>query len=278
MNEEKIIEVPKKRGNKSIIIILLGLLLIGTGLFLFFGTDLFKKEKEKEKEKETVTEKGNADKFEGIYASENDKIYIRKQSANEFHYMISGSFEGTAKVTDETAKEIPMFDDNRYFEFKLVDGGIEISYHSDDQNVEVAIDTGKYTKVADYSKDNVYKEAIGDPELLNSKYSGLFKKDGIELYLIQTSEKNVMVESSSKSETDLSDNFEITEENKMGAKDFFDKNVNAYEIIVGDKTITLTVNEDVFGFDEEKKVLAGTYTFEKEITKDEVLNNFYVRY
>lgn len=276
MNEEKITEVPKKKGKVSIIIILIGLILIGTGLFLFFGTDLFKKDnKDNNKEKEPVSEVTAADKFEGIYTAENDKMYVYKTGKNEIHYMIGDSFEGVAEVNGETAKESYLFNEGEYFEFKIVEGGIELSYHSD-EGKEVAIDLGKYTKTADYSKENVYKEAVGDPALLNSKYSGIYKKGNISLYLYQTNEKEVKIETNG--DLSFSETFDIISDNKLGAKDFFDPEVNAFEITLGDKEFTLTVNEDVFGFDEEDKEFAGTYTFDSNITQDIVMNEFYKGY
>lgn len=280
MNEEKVVEVPKKRGNKSIIIILIGLLLIGTGLFLFFGTDLFKKEKKENNNgngKEPVSEVGDADKFEGIYAAENNKLYIYKTSKTEIHYMIGDNFEGVAEVNKDTAKESYLFHEDEYFEFKLVDGGIELSYHSAEEK-EVAVDLGKYTKIAEYTKDNVYKEAVGDPSLLTSKYSGIYKKGNITLYLYQTSEKEVIVETILQSDVSFSETFDINADNKLGAKDFFDENVNAFEITFNGKEFNLTVNEDVFGFDEEDKEFAGTYTFDSNITQDIVMNEFYKGY
>lgn len=276
MNEEKITEVPKKKGKASIIIILIGLILIGTGLFLFFGTDLFKKEnKDNNKEKEPVSEVTAADKFEGIYTAENDKMYVYKTGKNEIHYMIGDSFEGVAEVNGETAKESYLFNEGEYFEFKIVEGGIELSYHSD-EGKEVAIDLGKYTKTADYSKENVYKEAVGDPALLNSKYSGIYKKGNISLYLYQTNEKEVKIEANG--DLSFSETFDIISDNKLGAKDFFDPEVNAFEITLGDKEFTLTVNEDVFGFDKEDKEFAGAYTFDSNITQDIVMNEFYKGY
>ena len=276
MNEEKITEVPKKKGKASIIIILIGLILIGTGLFLFFGTDLFKKDnKDNNKEKEPVSEVTAADKFEGIYTAENDKMYVYKTGKNEIHYMIGDSFEGVAEVNGETAKESYLFNEGEYFEFKIVEGGIELSYHSD-EGKEVAIDLGKYTKTADYSKENVYKEAVGDPALLNSKYSGIYKKGNISLYLYQTNEKEVKIETNG--DLSFSETFDIISDNKLGAKDFFDPEVNAFEITLGDKEFTLTVNEDVFGFDEEDKEFAGTYTFDSNISQDIVMNEFYKGY
>ncbi len=274
MNEEK--NVPKKKKGFSIAIILLGLILIGTGLFLLFGTDLFKKNDNKKKENEPKNEVSEADKFVGIYVNNEDKLFIHKTKANNFYYVIGDSFEGTAVVTGDTAKQTDSFRNDEYFEFKLVEGGIEVTYHAG-EDVLIAIETGKYTKLADYTKDNVYKEAVGDPNLLSSKYSGLFKSGDIELYLYQINEKQVKVSTNSNNYS-FSETFEIESDNKLVAKSFFDENVVAYEITFNDKQITLDANEDVFGFDEDDKKFELTYSYESEVTQDIIINNFYNRY
>lgn len=276
MNEENSVkETTKKKNSLSIIVILLGLVLIGTGLFLFFGTDIFKSDKKKDNKK-VQTETSVADKFVGIYKAENDKMFIHKTKANEFYYVIGDSFEGTAIVDGETAKEVELFNEGRYFEFKLVDGGIEITYHAD-EDVLISVDTGKYTKVAEYTKENVYKEAVGDPSLLNSKYSGLFKSGNIELYLYQMDDKKVQV-STHSDEYRFQETFEIESDNKLVAKSFFDENETAFEIVFNDKEFTLTANENVFGFDEDDKEFELTYSFEKALTENDIISNFYDRY
>ena len=42
-----------------------------------------------------------------------------------------------------------------------------------------------------------------------------------------------------------------------------------------DNSIEITVYEDVFGFDEEDKKLEGNYKFDREITKEDILKEFY---
>ena len=272
ITEEK---TPKKKTGLCITIILIGLILIGTGLFLFFGTDLFKKEDKKEKGNETKDEVNEVDKFVGIYVNNEDKLIIRKTSTRGFYYILGGNFEGTAIVTGDTAKQNDLFKEEEYFEFKIVEGGIDVSYHAG-EDVSVAVETGKYTKIAEYSKDNVYKEVIGDPSYLTSKYSGIFKSGDIELYLYQINEKQVKVDT--KGKLSFSKDFEIVSDNKLVAKSFFDENETEFEITFNDKQFTLTANENVFGFDEDDKQFALTYTFANQVTKEMILNNFYSRY
>ena len=266
----------KNKKSISVIIILLGLVLIGTGLFLFFGTDLFKKEdKTNNGNKGSKTVTTSAEQFVGIYANKNDKLYIRVLKDNEIHYMISGNFDGFAKIEGDSAKEKSYFEDDIYNEFKLVDGGIEFIYHAPEDH-EIACETGIYKKVAEYTKDNIYKEAVGDPSLLSSKYSGVFKNGEIELYVYQINEKEVKVDATG--DVLFSETFEIVNDNKLVAKDFFDENKNAFEITFNDKQFSLTVNEEVFGFNEDDKKYELTYNFEQSLTPEEIINALYNRY
>ena len=278
----------KKGNNKMIIIVVVVLLLVAACAYVYFCTDLIKGEK---KEEEKIEEKqdddsgkiasGLVEKFEGIYSAENDKLYIHKVNDKTIKYVLGGNFQGTAEVDgDKTAIEKDSFGDG-HFEFVLADDGIEVEYISQDEDTSVAVDTGLYTRVADYSKDNVYKEAVGDPQYLtNSNYSGLYKSDDVEMYVIQTSENKVIVTLGNNNFELVSFNevFEIESENKLVAKSFFDENEIAYEIQFADKSFTLTCNENVFGFDEEDKQLELTYSYAEELTKDKILNEFYSNY
>lgn len=274
MNDNIKENVPKKKHGLSIFVILLGIVLIGTGLFLFFGTDLFKSEKKNNNESQKAESKA-ADKFVGIYAKDEDKLFIHKTNSGELYYVLGDSFEGTASAKDNIAKQNNSFNKDEYFEFKISDGGIDVSYHAG-EDVEVAVATGLYTKVAEYSKENVYKEAVGDVSLLSSGYSGIYKSGDIQLYVYQISTNQVEV--SAAGEHSFSKVFDIVSESKLTAKTIFDEEAIAYEINYADNSISLIVNEDVFGVFEEDNELELTYTFEKAITQDDIINNFYSRY
>lgn len=278
--------VEKKPKNKLIpIIIIIVLLICGIFAFLFFGTDIFKSDKGKEnnnEETDTPVSVDEAIKFEGIYANENDKMYIHKISNTEFHYIIGGNFEGTAKVNGENAKEKELFDENEYFEFTLKDNGIEVTYHAD-ENTEVAVDTGLYKKVADYSKDNIYKEAVGDPKYLETRHNGVFKNEDIELYVFQISEKEVLVKASNDADVLFDEKFEevvneINGESNFFAKSFFDEEKTAFILNFYDNSIEIIVKDDVLDYDIEDKKLEKNYKFDRKITKEEILKEFYSDY
>ena len=138
-------------------------------------------------------------------------------------------------------------------------------------------------KISDYSKDNIYKEAVGDPEYLETGYSGLFKNDNVELYVFQISEKEVMVKSSNNT-TDvfIDEKFEEKVNEINGnvnyiVKSFFDENQIAYILNFYDKSIEIIVY-DVLDNDEDDKKLENNYKFERNITKEEIINEFYSNY
>ena len=285
MNEENNVnEVKeKKKGNKILIICIaiIGLILLLAGIVLLVtnnSSSSNSNNKENEKPKEEETQKELAQKYEGIYKAKTSKLFIHSINDTEFSYMLDGNFQGTATVNKDSAIEKNHFDD--YFEFKLVDNGIEVIYHAN-ENTELAADTGLFTRVADYNKDNIYREAIGDPSYLTSKYSGVFKNGEIELYLFQINEKEVsvnLVNGLSDSSVFLREKFEIVEDNKLIAKSFFDENQNSYEITFNNDEFTLKCNENVFGFNEEYKQLELTYKLEKKLTQDDIMNEFLSNY
>lgn len=271
---------PKKNNKTLIIIIIAVLAIIGVVAFLFFGTDIFKSKENNNKESDdppTPVATDETSKFEGIYQNVNDKIYIHKLNDTEFTYMIGGNFQGTAKAKDGVAKEDNKFGTDEYFEFKLIDDGIELSYHAD-ENTEVAAETGLYKKVAEYSKDNIYKEAVGDPSYLTSKYSGIYSNGEIQFYVYQKNDKEVQVSISESNSKFFSELFEIESDNHLVAKSFFHEDEIAYEITFNDKSFDLKVNSDIFGVDEDDKELELTYSYEKEITQEEILDEFYSYY
>ena len=279
MNEEK-----KKSKNLIIMVsIIIGVLLVVLGVFFLISSKSSSTEKENNGEKNSFDKEDLVTPYEGIYAATNDKIYIRKINNTEFHYMLGGRFEGSAIVNGNTAKEKNPLEEDEYFEFKLKNDGIELIYHAD-ENTEVALDTGFYKKVADYSIANLYKEAIGDPAYLETRHSGVFKNGDIELYVYQISETEVMVKSSNNlSNVSIDEKFveeinEINGETSFVAKSIFDEDKNAFLMNFYDNSIEIIVYEDVLDYDEDDKKLENNYKFERKITQEEIIKEFYSNY
>ncbi len=281
MNESNFNNVsiePKKKNNVMVIgVILIALILCGIGgYFIFASKDSSSGTPETPEKPTDKKEEDYASKYEGIYLAKETKMYIHKKSNNSFYYVIGGNFIGTATVNGEMAKEDNHFDD--YFEFKLVENGIELIYHPKEENGTVAADTGLYNKVAEYSKENVYKEAVGDPKYLEeSKFSGIYKGGDYTLYVYQINDKEVQVDLDNK-EISFSEKFTIKSDTLLTSDSFFKEGEVEYELVFKDKTFTLKCHEEVFGFDEDTKKLALEYTYEKALTQDEILNKFYKEY
>lgn len=286
-------EENKKKNKVGLYVIILGvLLIIGGSVYTVLGTDTFKEKKNSENNQEENNNNNNnnnneknagiAEKFEGIYQAQDDKMFIHKGASNdELLYMIADSFQGKAKIIDEkTAQAEDYFGKDEYFIFKLVDNGIEVDYHSGD-DVLVSAETGLYTKMSDYSKENIYKTIIGDVSYLNSNYSGLYSNDEFEMYVIQKDENNIYVRLKSGDNTFglfFDEEFVIQDNNKLVSYSFFDEKEIDYEITFNDKQFSIVVHDDVFGVDEEDKKFEGNYKYIDSITQDEVLDEFYSNY
>ena len=211
-----------------------------------------------------------------------EKIKCIFESDTEFHYMIGGNFEGSAIVNGASAKEKQRFNENEYFEFKIVSGGIELVYNAP-ENYEVAVATGVYKKVADYSKDNVYQEAVGDPQYLETGYNGVYKTDEISLYVFQINENEVLVKSSNDTDAMFDEKFtkevnEINGEISYVAKSFFDEEKTAFILNIFDNSIEIIVKDDVLDYDADDKKLENNYKFDRKITKEEIIKEFYQNY
>ena len=276
--EEAKEEKPKKL-NMKVIAIAVVILLIVCGAYLYFCTDMFKGEnKNNNAGNDTKEEKpanGPADKFVGVYKAQETKLYIKKVNGTTFKYMLDENFIGTATATDNTAKQNDKGDD--YFEFKLTDEGIEVTYTSSTGSVPIT-DLGLYTKIGDYNEETVYKELVGDPEYLTSKYNGQFTSEKIKLDLYQISDSEVVVRTKPDSDILVFETFVIADANKLIQYSFFDETLPEMEINFVENGFTITTHDDVFGFDEDKKELEGTYTLEKEITKDYIFDTYYKDY
>ena len=276
-----------KQKNKTLPIIIGAVVLIAIGLCVAFGMGLFGSSDNKEANTANNEENGNtevtgdAEKFEGIYATENDKMFIRKESGTTFHYMIGGSFEGSAVVNGDTAKEKNTMDDD-YFTFKLTEEGIELTYNASEDK-SVIIDTGLYKKVADYNVDNKYKEAVGDPQYLETGYNGVYKTDEITLYVFQISENDVLVKASNDVDVLFDEKFtkevnEVNGETSYVAKSFFDEEKDAFILNIFDNSIEIIVKDDVLDYNEDDKKLENNYKFDRKITKEEIIEEFYSSY
>ena len=274
----------------GLMIVLLGVVLIAGGfIYASMGTNTFKSKEESEKkdDSENKNEEESIDdvayEFEGIYAASNDKLYIRVVDYNKLNYVIAETFHGTAEIIDETtARQEGNPDDNKYFEFKLVNGGVEVSYHTDD-NTTASLETGLYKKIAAYSRDSLYREAVGDPLYINFASAGLYASDdGIEIYVIPISgnDLRVLLKNNDKTSGMLFDeNFAFSHDGKAISYSSTNKNEIDYEMEffirkTDDKDFNLIVHDSAI----DNKILESKYKYIKAITIDDVIDEFYSNY
>lgn len=278
----------KKGGNKNlIIIIIVVVLLLGVCAWFLFGNKGSNKESSDSNnsgnDQPVVDKDDEASKFVGIYSLGESKIFIKKQSNKSIWYTCAseGLFQGEALISGDKATEKSHFEHGGVFVFKLSGDSIELTIDNKEADTIYSVEEGTYKKIAEYNKDNVYKYAVGDPNLLNSKYSGMFKKDDITLVFFQITDKLVKVEildDEDKDQPMFSETFEIASDNNLIVKSFFDENAVEFEIKVdGDKMI-FKCHDDVFGFDEDNKVLEGTFTKSGTVTPDLILKEYYEFY
>jgi len=245
----------KKNKTGLIIIIIAILCLVGGALYLFFGTDMFKKKEEpkedkKEEEKETF-ELGKSE-LNGVYEKDGITIKLFEVAKNSvyFDYEVEGLGVSLPLKLRNGKATGDIFDDT--YTVVIKDKEIELTSNSEE------VEKGTYTKTKTYTKEDFYKDQIGDPELLNSEYNGIYDKDGTKLYMYQTEEDTVYIDVSiieNGSWTGFGKYYEIQEDGSLKEDLVFEDDEVESELTLEDNTVTLKI------FDEENYgKLNGTYT------------------
>lgn len=266
-------EVAPTTGKKKINPLILGIaalavILIGAGVFLLLTGGGSKKETK------TIT----AADFNGIYMLDTTKMYLVAENDQTIRYTLDGNglYNGTATVADKVATSVHNEDGRNVYKFTLTDEGINLEIENNDTLSAV----GSYKKIADYNKVNVYKEAVGDPQYLSTKFTGIFRLDDAVIKMYQTTENKVFFEATKGTDFEtslfLTEVFEVQDENTLVAKSFFSEEVVAYTITIDEnKTLTLTINTEAEDYDENLAPLSGTYTFEKSFTMEEIMEEYF---
>ena len=273
-----------KNKKTGLIVLLIGIaLIISAVVYTIFGTNLLKntKDTKNNENNETISiDENAADNLVGIYANSKDKIAIHRLDNGKLSYVVGDTFKGTAKMVDEkTARSEKDIKEKSSLEFKLVEDGIEFSYKSNDNTVSV--EKGLYNKILEYSKEDVYSEFLGNPIYLESICSGLYtSSDGTELYVIQTDENNLTVRLKSNEKNLFKEDFIMTKDHKIISYLSNDESKIDYELNISvnsleDKKLKVTVNKSVVGEKETNKIFDSEYKFVKNITVEDVINEFY---
>ena len=121
--------------------------------------------------------------FNGLYQSGNDNLYIYQNDYDQIYYYIK-SATGYASIDGKVANGKGL---NFKYSFTLDNSSIVLETNNDQ------INSGTYQKIADLSLEEYYEVVFGDYSLINSKHNGLYESEKGTVYLIQTSDNQVLV-------------------------------------------------------------------------------------
>ena len=252
--------------NKKLIPIIAACVVLVIILFLIFGLKIFDKKKEvEEPEKNEPQVVDYAPKYVGIYSNGNIEIYLFPLATNKIFYTIDGNgyYEGVVKSTESGAS-----DEN--FTIALSGDGVELTIN----NKEISVESGKYDKIDNYSKESFYTYNIGPSEYLTSEYTAQFKNDKFTINMVQISEDTVEIEIRRNTAMNLIERigrFSIQNDRSL-IEQTLNESDSKDKIIVDNKKIELRANNT------EDKEYEGSYTKEKELTIDDIINDKFKMY
>ena len=175
----------KKNKTGLIIIIIAILCLVGGALYLFFGTDMFKKKEEpkedkKEEEKETF-ELGKSE-LNGVYEKDGITIKLFEVAKNSvyFDYEVEGLGVSLPLKLRNGKATGDIFDDT--YAVVIKDNEIELTSNSEE------VEKGTYTKTKTYTKEDFYKDEAW-VRLLFLKRQDYEYENEIRIVLVSKDEK-----------------------------------------------------------------------------------------
>ena len=280
MEEQNVtVEETKNKKNMLPIIIVAGVVIVALGVGLFFLLGNKSGDTNKGNSNETKTEvKQDFEELSGIYTHEDASIKIfafkknpnGKYTSNTLEYSIDSddySRGGYFEIRNNKG-ESNIFDSVISVEIK--DDGLYFSTNDAFKEDMPNFPEGLFKKTGEYTVEDYYKDNYGDPAYLNTQFNGIYKLDGIEMFMYQPEEKEVKVEvrgTTANTALLYGINFEIKEDGSLVEK-----------IIFEDDTIdaTLKVTETGVEFSsKEYPDLNGTYVKEKNITAKDIISRMY---
>ena len=262
----KIVLDNKKRG---LIIISIGILLIvGSFIYSFVATDLFKdKNNNQSNNTQTTTNNVKTTNYDGVYELEDKYIKVLKKvetDSNEEKLLIkiNDRYNGTLEKKGNKWEEAW----NEYIiEFEFNENELTVTYNRETLESYDYFKNGTYKKTKEYTAKEYFEDNIGDSKLFNSKYNGIYELNERIIYLYQSREDTVTIYKKGKSKNAHGN--VIT--NRTGYKidnqndNKLSKNENEYVIFNG-HTIELYSNE--------LKDFVGTYSKKEELTFEKVVS------
>lgn len=267
----------KKKNNKNLGLIIMGvglLLIIGSLIYAFVGTDMFKgketqNEEKENKEKDDKPGNNSISSYNGIYEYDNLvlKVYgLERISTDTFSkggyisFNINDNYSGIIEMSDNKGVS-KLFEDIINFEFNK--DSVNVTFNDSALESNQGFKNGTFKKTGKYTSKEYYDDNIGDSNLINSKYNGIYNYNGIKLYSFQTDLETVYINVVGNSNSTVS----------------FYGNVYKIDLQNDNKVFDLS-NENEFAIFNENTIdfssgtysdISGTYEKEKNITIDEII-------
>lgn len=261
----------EKKSKMPIIILLLVLIAaIAAGVIFFFVTKDNKNDKPKETEKtESNKQPVVQSDWNGIYENNGNTIKFYQPKENKIFFIleINGSFIcNQAKVSGNTITfEEESFGEKTKYTFTLNGENVEFTSTSD------YLGNGTYTKRQDYGTEDYFKDVVGDPSYLSSKFNGVYKKDNYSITMYQIKEDTVEIVIQ-KGTSFSSRSLPIVNDSLVYEDEFLGE-IERINISVNGNELTVTASSD--DQDSLLNSINGTYTKEKDYTIDDILNDLY---
>ena len=233
------------------LLLIIGLGLVGYGAFLGYKEGAFSPNKPNNDSNNNVVLS-----FNGVY--ENGTTVIKLfQINNSLSFNISDNnfnVSSRARISGDTATD-ELFENS--YTFKVLQDGLQFTTNSTD------VISGSYKKTKDYDIKKYYEDNYGNDTYINSKYNGEYNFNDIKAYMYQKDEKTVRLYLF-KGFSSIDIEYEIRSDGTLIGKIFDDE----YEVTLsGDSFVFKVINGD-------EKEFEGTYSLVKNLSMDDIINNF----
>lgn len=223
---------------------------IGIGAIII-GSNYLAQNKEENKDLKNT----DFDKYTGIYEYKNNTIKV-------FHNNNKLKFYIYNKNNTQVENSSGILDGNKVNNKKYAISFTNTSLKLNSKNKDIP--SGVYEKTKKYETDDIYKDFIGDIELID-KYSGHYQKDEITLDTILINNESLKIYYK-KQKNVVSITLNKVDNNKYQNK-VFD---NTYEITFDDNSVQLTITDK----DKNIKEESGKYTKKNTLSKVDIIKEF----
>jgi len=250
------------KGKKiGLIIAIIGLLLIIGASVHYFTT---KKETPKEKKEEIVTNVNGIYELNGTVI----KIYKLEDEEKPIEYNLTFNIDNQIFGSDKLENN-KMYSIIFNTEINMTFEKDKLILKLDDETInKYNLKNGTYKKIRDFNIDDYYKDNYGDPDLLKTKYNGVFVNQDIKITMYQKAEDIVGIKLSGVNDSSIIINYYtylLSEDGTLRE-----------DTLANEKaTTTIKLDNDNIIFESTSQPdLSGTYVKKSDITiKDVIINN-----